>query len=83
MVTADQAKVFDDEHKAKLQAVTVKLFDQAFQKEQMQITSEEGVMNTSSNDFELLSHNEKTVMTFESGCYSRERTGYYRHGVSG
>ena len=67
MVTADQAKVFDAEHKAKLHAVTVKLFDQAFQKEQMQITSEEGVMNTSSNDFELLSHNEKTVMTFESG----------------
>jgi len=67
VVTADQAKVFDAEHKAKLQVVTVKLFDQAFQKEQMQITSEEGVMNTSSNDFELISHNEKTVITFESG----------------
>ena len=68
VVTADQAKVFDDEHVAKLQTVKVQLFDETFQKEQMLITSEEGVMNTSNNDFELFSHDEKkTVMTFESG----------------
>ena len=67
VVTADQAKVFDDEHVAKLQTVKVQLFDQTFQKEQMRITSEEGLMNTSNNDFELVSHNEKTVMTFEGG----------------
>ena len=46
VVTADQAKVFDDEHIAKLQSVKVKLFDQTFEKEQMMITSQEGVMNT-------------------------------------
>ena len=67
VVTADQAKVFDDEHKATLQAVKVQLFDQDFQKEQMVITSEEGIMNTESNDFELMSYNEKTVMSFEAG----------------
>jgi len=67
VVNANQAKVFDAEHLAKLQTVQVRLFDQDFQKEQLLITSEEGVMNTSSNDFELVSKNEKTVMTFESG----------------
>lgn len=67
VVTADQAQVFDDEHSAKLQAVKVQLFDQDFKKEQMVITSEEGIMNTSNNDFDLISHNEKTVMTFETG----------------
>ena len=45
----------------------MRLFDSAFQKEQLRITSEEGVMNTSNNDFELVSKNEKTVITFESG----------------
>ena len=67
VVTADQAKVFDAEHIAKLQAVKVQLFDQDFQKEQLLITSEEGVMNTASNDFNLVSQHEKTVMTFEAG----------------
>jgi LPS export ABC transporter protein LptC len=67
VVTADQAQVFDDEHVAKLQNVSVQLFDKTFKKEQMLITSQEGVMNTSSNDFELISHDEKTVMTFEDG----------------
>ena len=67
VVTADQAKVFDNQHIAKLQTVKVQLFDQNFQKEQMVITSEEGVMNTVSNDFDLVSQNEKTVMSFESG----------------
>lgn len=67
VVTADQAQVFDDEHLAKLQNVSVQLFDKTFKKEQMLITSQEGVMNTSSNDFELISHDEKTVMTFEDG----------------
>ncbi len=67
VVNANQAKVFDKEHIAKLQTVEVRLFDDTFQKEQLLITSEEGVMNTSNNDFELLSKNEKTVMTFESG----------------
>jgi len=67
VVTADQAKVFDDKQIAKLQRVKVQLFDQDFQKEQMGITAEEGVMNTASNDFELVSQQEKTVMTFESG----------------
>ncbi len=67
VVTADQAQVFDDEHVAKMQNVRVKLFDKTFEKEKMLITSQEGVMNTSNNDFELSSHNEKTVMTFEDG----------------
>jgi LPS export ABC transporter protein LptC len=67
VVNADQAKVFDKEHVAKLETVQVRLFDSAFQKEQLRITSEEGVMNTSNNDFELVSKNEKTVITFESG----------------
>lgn len=67
VVTADHAQVFDDEHLAKLQNVSVQLFDKTFKKEQMLITSQEGVMNTSSNDFELISHDEKTVMTFEDG----------------
>ncbi len=67
VVTADQAKVFDDEHIAKLQSVKVKLFDQTFEKEQMVITSQEGVMNTSSNDFDLVSQDKKTVMTFQAG----------------
>jgi LPS export ABC transporter protein LptC len=67
VVNAHQAKVFDKEHVAKLQTVQVRLFDETFQKEQLLITSEEGVMNTSNNDFELVSKNEKTVMTFESG----------------
>jgi len=67
VVTADQAKVFDDEHIAKLQSVKVKLFDQSFEKEQMVITSQEGVMNTSSNDFDLVSQDKKTIMTFQAG----------------
>ena len=67
VVTADQAKVFDDEHIAKLQSVKVKLFDQTFEKEQMVITSQEGVMNTASNDFDLVSQDKKTVMTFQTG----------------
>jgi LPS export ABC transporter protein LptC len=45
----------------------VRLFDDTLQKEQLLITSEEGVMDTSNNNFELLSKKEKTVMTFESG----------------
>lgn len=67
IVNANQAKVFEKEHVAKLETVLVRLFDSAFQKEQLRITSEEGVMNTSNNDFELVSKNEKTVITFESG----------------
>ncbi len=67
VVTAEQAKVFEDEHLAKLQTVKVQLFDQEFQKKQMVITSEEGIMNTANNDFELKSQREKTVMSFESG----------------
>jgi len=67
VVTAEQAKVFDDEHIAKLQTVKVQLFDRDFQKEQMVITSENGVMNTASNDFHLMSQHTKTVMSFESG----------------
>ena len=67
IVTADQAQVFDDEHTAKLQSVKIKLFDQDFEKEQMLITSQEGVMNTSSNDFYLVSQDKKTVMTFQAG----------------
>ena len=67
VVTADQAKVFDEEHVAKLQTVKVQLFDQSFKKEQMRIISEEGLMNTANNDFELASRQEKTVMTFEKG----------------
>lgn len=67
VVTAEQAKVFDDEHVAKLQTVKVQLFDRDFQKEQMVITSEHGVMNTASNDFDLMSQHTKTVMSFESG----------------
>jgi LPS export ABC transporter protein LptC len=66
-VTADQAQVFDDEHTVKLQSVKIKLFDQDFEKEQMLITSQEGVMNTSSNDFYLVSQDKKTVMTFQTG----------------
>jgi LPS export ABC transporter protein LptC len=67
VVNAEQARVFEKDHLAKLQTVQVRLFDGTFQQEQLLITSEEGVMNTSSNDFELMSKNEKTVMTFESG----------------
>ncbi len=67
VVTADQAKVYDDEHIAKLQTVKVQLFDQDFKKEQMVITAEEGVMNTTSNDFDLISHDSKTVMAFSPG----------------
>jgi LPS export ABC transporter protein LptC len=50
-----------------LQTVQVRLFDDDLQKEQLLITSEEGLINTSNNDFELMSQNEKTVMTFEAG----------------
>ena len=67
VVTADQAQVFEKEHTAKLQTVRVQLFDKAFQEELLLITSQEGVMNTSNNDFDLISQDEKTVMTFESG----------------
>ena len=67
VVTADQAKVFDAQKIAKLQTVKVRLFDQDLQAEQMVITSEEGVMNTGTNDFDLMSQQEKTVMTFEAG----------------
>ena len=67
VVTADQAKVFDEEHVAKLQTVKVQLFDQSFQKEQLNIFSEEGVMNTENNDFDLVSQDKKTVMTFQAG----------------
>lgn len=67
VVTADQAKVFDEKHIAELQKVKVQLFDQDFQKEQMNIVAEEGVMNTESNDFDLVSQDKKTIMTFEAG----------------
>ncbi len=67
VVTADQAKVFDNEHVAKLQTVKVQLFDQKFEKEQMSITSEEGTMDTENNNFNLISPHKKTVMSFESG----------------
>lgn len=67
VVTADQAQVFDNEHTAKLQTVKVQLFDEDFQKEQMNIRAENGVMNTASNDIDLMSQNNNTVMTFEAG----------------
>ena len=67
VVTADQAKVFEEEHLARLQDVRVQLFDGDFQREQLVITSEQGIMNTSTNDFDLVSENDKTVMTFDSG----------------
>ena len=67
VVTADQAKVFEEEHLARLQDVHVRLFDGDFQREQLVITSEKGIMNTSTNDFDLVSEKEKTVMTFDSG----------------
>ena len=55
----NQAKVFEKEHVAKLETVLVRLFDGAFQKEQLRITSEEGVMNTSIMIFELVSKTRK------------------------
>lgn len=67
IVNADQAQVFDNEHVAKLQNVQVRLFDDAFQKEELLITSEEGVINTETNNFQLVSKNKNTVMTFNSG----------------
>lgn len=67
VVNANQAKVFEKEHVARLETVLVRLFDSEFQKEKLRITSEEGVMNTSNNDFELMSKSEKTVISFESG----------------
>ena len=67
VVTADQAKVFEEEHLARLQNVEVRLFDKDFQQEQLVITSEQGNMNTSTNDFILQSEKDKTVMTFDSG----------------
>jgi len=65
VVTADQAKVFEEEHLARLQDVHVRLFDGDFQREQLVITSEQGIMNTSTNDFDLVSEKEKTAMTFD------------------
>ncbi|MGE3937291.1 MAG: LPS export ABC transporter periplasmic protein LptC [Nitrospirales bacterium] len=67
VVTADQAKVFEEEHLARLQDVQVRLFDEDFHKEQLVITSETGIMNTSTNDFDLVGEKDKTVMTFDSG----------------
>ena len=67
VVTANQAKVFEEEHLARLQNVQVQLFDGDFQREQLVITSEKGIMNTSTNDFDLVSEKDKTVMTFDSG----------------
>lgn len=67
VVTADQAKVFEEEHLAKLQNVKIGLFDREFEREKLIITSEEGLMNTSTNDFDLISSSEKTMMTFDSG----------------
>lgn len=67
IVNADQAQVFDNEHVAKLQAVQVRLFDADFQSEELLITSEEGEINTETNNFELMSNNQKTIMTFDSG----------------
>ena len=67
VVTANQAKVFEEEHLARLQDVQVQLFDGDFQREQLVITSEKGIMNTSTNDFDLVSEKDKTVMTFDSG----------------
>lgn len=67
VVTASQAKVFEDQHEARLQQVKIQLFDEEFQNEQMHILSEEGIMNTLNNDFDLRSQDRKTVMTFESG----------------
>ncbi len=67
VVTADQAKVFDEKHTAELRKVKVQLFDQDFEKEQMHIVSDEGVMNTVNNDFDLVSRDQKTIMTFEAG----------------
>ncbi len=67
VVTADQAKVFEEEHLARLQDVQVRLFDGEFEREQLVITSDTGIMNTSTNDFELVWENDKTVMTFDSG----------------
>lgn len=67
VVTADQAKVFDEKHTAELREVKVQLFDQDFAKEQMHIVSDEGVMDTVSNDFDLVSQDQKTIMTFEAG----------------
>jgi LPS export ABC transporter protein LptC len=67
MVTADQAKIFEKEQLARLEDVQVKLFDGDFHREQLYITSEEGMMNTSTNNFDLVSQKQQTVMTFESG----------------
>ena len=67
VVTANQAKVFEEEHLARLQDVQVQLFDGDFQREQLVITSEKGIMNTSTNDFDLVSEKDQTVMTFDSG----------------
>ncbi len=67
VITADQAQVFEKENIAKLETVTVQLFDKDFQNEILLISSEEGVMDTANNDFDLISKEKKTVMTFESG----------------
>lgn len=67
IVNADQAQVFDNEHMAKLQTVQVRLYDADFQKEELLITSEEGEINTETNNFELMSNNQRTIMTFDSG----------------
>ncbi|MGD9852520.1 MAG: LPS export ABC transporter periplasmic protein LptC [Nitrospirales bacterium] len=67
VVTADQAKVFEEDHLARLQDVQVRLFDGDFQTEQLVITSDTGIMNTSTNDFDLVGEKDKTVMTFDSG----------------
>ncbi len=67
VVTADQAKVFEDENKAQLQKVNVQLIDDDSEKVQLKIISDEGVMDTSKNDFELASQDRQTVISFEQG----------------
>ena len=64
-VVAERAKVFEDQHRAQLEDVTVHLFGK--EGKEMTVEAEEGTIDTKTNNFELQNQEDNIVVRLASG----------------
>jgi len=64
-VVAERALVFENQHRAKLEVVQVHLFGE--NRETMVIEADEGILNTTTNDFDLNKKQQQVIIHLASG----------------
>ena len=64
-VVAERAKVFEDQHRAQLENVTVHLFGK--EGKEMTVEAEQGTIDTETNNFDLQNQEDSIVVRLENG----------------